>query len=173
MGILVDKVPLGQMTATHSIIRGWCNRSISGRRIKWNQPPSPKSFLTVLPGKCRNSVQTALALIHKNLDGTGRGLMKTVSWYFPEGNEENHEEAVRIGGVPTQIRTVNLHYTVACITVGTQWPLDGRIYQGLSRQRLVKYIPVATDKYATIEVLFQMVFSARSVKRAYKENNQQ
>jgi hypothetical protein len=55
---------------------------------------TPKSFPPVLPAKCKNSVQIALALIRKNLDGTGRGLIKRVSWDFPEGNDENHEEAL-------------------------------------------------------------------------------
>jgi hypothetical protein len=41
----------------------------------------------------------------------------------------------------------------------------------VSRQRLGKHLPAATDTHATIEVLLEMVFSIRSVERGYKKNN--
>jgi hypothetical protein len=39
----------------------------------------------------------------------------------------------------------------------------------LSRQRLIKNVPAATDKHATIEVLLGTVFSTRSVQKVYNE----
>jgi hypothetical protein len=39
----------------------------------------------------------------------------------------------------------------------------------VSRQRLGKHVPAATDTHATIEVLLETVFSTRSVRRGYKE----
>jgi hypothetical protein len=41
----------------------------------------------------------------------------------------------------------------------------------VSRQRLNKHVPAATDKHATIEVLLETVFSTRPVQRDYKEDN--
>jgi hypothetical protein len=41
----------------------------------------------------------------------------------------------------------------------------------VSRQRLGKHIPAATDKHATIEVLLETAFSTRSVRRGYEEDN--
>jgi hypothetical protein len=41
----------------------------------------------------------------------------------------------------------------------------------VSRQQLGKHVPVATDTHATIEVLFEAVFSTRSMQRGYKEEN--
>jgi hypothetical protein len=41
----------------------------------------------------------------------------------------------------------------------------------VSRQRLGKHVPAATDTHAIIEVLLETAFSARSVKSGYKENN--
>jgi hypothetical protein len=43
--------------------------------------------------------------------------------------------------------------------------------QRVSRQRIGKYVPVATNTHATIELLFQTVFSARSLQRGCKEDN--
>jgi hypothetical protein len=40
----------------------------------------------------------------------------------------------------------------------------------VSRQRLGKHVPAATDMHATIEVLLEMVLSTRSVQRSYKED---
>jgi hypothetical protein len=54
-----------------------------------------------------------------------------------------------------------------------QRPRDKQIlYIGaVSKQRLGKHVPGATDKHATIEVMLETVFSTRSVQRAYKEDN--
>jgi hypothetical protein len=41
----------------------------------------------------------------------------------------------------------------------------------ISRQRLRKHVPFATDTHATTEVLLETMFSARSVQRSYKEEN--
>jgi hypothetical protein len=41
----------------------------------------------------------------------------------------------------------------------------------ISRQLLGKHIPVATDMYATIEVLLETLFSIRSMLTGYKEDN--
>jgi hypothetical protein len=41
----------------------------------------------------------------------------------------------------------------------------------VSRQRLRKHVPTTTDTHATIEVLLETVFSARSVQKGYKEDN--
>jgi hypothetical protein len=41
----------------------------------------------------------------------------------------------------------------------------------VSRQRLSKHVPAATDMYATIEALLETVYSARSVQSGYKENS--
>jgi hypothetical protein len=40
----------------------------------------------------------------------------------------------------------------------------------VSRQRLGKHVPAATDTHATIEVLLGNMFSARSMKKAYKKD---
>jgi hypothetical protein len=39
----------------------------------------------------------------------------------------------------------------------------------LSRQLLIKHVPKATDKHATIKVLLETVFSILCVQRGYKE----
>jgi hypothetical protein len=41
----------------------------------------------------------------------------------------------------------------------------------VSRQRISKHVPVTTNTYETIELLLEMVFSTRSVRRGYKEEN--
>jgi hypothetical protein len=41
----------------------------------------------------------------------------------------------------------------------------------VSKQRLGKHVPAATDTHATIEILLETVFSTRSVQRSYKEDN--
>jgi hypothetical protein len=41
----------------------------------------------------------------------------------------------------------------------------------VSRQRLGKHIPAATDTHATIEVLLETAFSIRSLQMGYKEDN--
>lgn len=41
----------------------------------------------------------------------------------------------------------------------------------VSRKRLRKHIPAATDMQATTEVLLEMVSSTWSVQKGYKENN--
>jgi hypothetical protein len=38
----------------------------------------------------------------------------------------------------------------------------------VSRQRLGKYVPAATDTHATIEVMLETAFSARSVKMVWE-----
>jgi hypothetical protein len=43
--------------------------------------------------------------------------------------------------------------------------------RAVSRQRLGKHVPAATDRHATIEVLLEMGFSTRLVPRGYKEAN--
>jgi hypothetical protein len=40
----------------------------------------------------------------------------------------------------------------------------------VSRQRLDKHVPAATDSHATIEVLLGTVFSSPSVQRGYRED---
>jgi hypothetical protein len=42
--------------------------------------------------------------------------------------------------------------------------------RAVSRQRLGKHVPAATDTHARIEVLLETVFSTRCVQRAYKED---
>lgn len=42
-------------------------------------------------------------------------------------------------------------------------------YRVVSRQRLGKRAPAATDRHVTIEVLFEMLLSTRSVQRDCKE----
>jgi hypothetical protein len=44
--------------------------------------------------------------------------------------------------------------------------------RAVSRQRFGEHIPAATDTHAKIEVLFETVFSARSVQRGYKEDSE-
>jgi hypothetical protein len=41
----------------------------------------------------------------------------------------------------------------------------------VSKKRLGKHVPTATDTHATIEVRLETVFSTRSVQRSYKEGN--
>jgi hypothetical protein len=40
----------------------------------------------------------------------------------------------------------------------------------VSRQRLGKHVPAATDTHATIQVSLETVFSTRAVQRGYKED---
>jgi hypothetical protein len=44
--------------------------------------------------------------------------------------------------------------------------------QPVSRQRIGKHIPGATNTLATTELLLEMVFSTLSIQRHYKEDNQ-
>jgi hypothetical protein len=43
--------------------------------------------------------------IWKDLEGIICGLIQILSLHFPGGTPENHEESVRILGVPVEIRT--------------------------------------------------------------------
>jgi hypothetical protein len=43
--------------------------------------------------------------------------------------------------------------------------------QPVSRQPIGKQVPAAMNKHATIQLLFETVFSARSVQSGYKEDN--
>jgi hypothetical protein len=56
-----------------------------------------------------------------------------------------------------------------------QWSRDRRINSGVmqpvSRQRIGKHDPVATNTHATIELLLETVFSIRSLQRGYKEDS--
>jgi hypothetical protein len=56
-----------------------------------------------------------------------------------------------------------------------QWPRDERINNGVmqpvSRQRIGKNVPAATNTHSTIELLLETVFSTRSVQKVYKEDN--
>jgi hypothetical protein len=56
-----------------------------------------------------------------------------------------------------------------------QWPRDRRIYNGVmqlvSRQRIGKHVPTATNSQVAIELLLETVFSTRSVRRGYKGDN--
>jgi hypothetical protein len=47
----------------------------------------------------------------------------------------------------------------------------GEYSRDVSRQRLGKHIPAATNERATIQVLLQTGFSTRSVPRSQKEEN--
>jgi hypothetical protein len=48
---------------------------------------------------------------------------------------------------------------------------NGSDTTSISRQRLGKHVNAATDTHAITEVLFETVFSTRSVQRGYKEEN--
>jgi hypothetical protein len=52
-------------------------------------------------------------------------------------------------------------------------PLLGNIsgLTSVSRKRLDKHIPMATNTHETIEIRLETVFSTRSVLRVYKEDN--
>jgi hypothetical protein len=43
--------------------------------------------------------------------------------------------------------------------------------QSVSRQRICKQIPAATNTHKTIGLQLETVFSSRSVQRGYKEDN--
>jgi hypothetical protein len=43
--------------------------------------------------------------------------------------------------------------------------------QLISRQRIGKHVPAATNTYTTIEILLETVFSTRSVQSGFKEDN--
>jgi hypothetical protein len=43
--------------------------------------------------------------------------------------------------------------------------------QPVSRQRIAKHVPAATNTNITIELLLETVFSTRSVQYGYKEDN--
>jgi hypothetical protein len=43
--------------------------------------------------------------------------------------------------------------------------------QPVSRQRISKHVPVATNTHATLEFLLETAFSTRSVQMGYKEDN--
>jgi hypothetical protein len=47
--------------------------------------------------------------------------------------------------------------------------ISGR--RDVSRQRLGKHVPAATETHGIIEVLLEKVSSTRSVQRSYKEDN--
>jgi hypothetical protein len=49
--------------------------------------------------------------------------------------------------------------------------MDSVACRAISRQRLGKHVPSETDKYATLEVLLETVFSTRSVQNGYKEGS--
>jgi hypothetical protein len=52
-------------------------------------------------------------------------------------------------------------------------PLLAKGYEttSISRQRLGKHVPVATDTHTTIELLLETVFYNLSLQRSYKEGN--
>jgi hypothetical protein len=43
--------------------------------------------------------------------------------------------------------------------------------QPVSRQRIGKHIPAATNTHTTLELLLESVFSTRSVQSGYKDDN--
>jgi hypothetical protein len=43
--------------------------------------------------------------------------------------------------------------------------------QFVSRQRIGKLVPTATNTHTTTQLMFESVFSIRSVRRGYKEDN--
>jgi hypothetical protein len=45
------------------------------------------------------------------------------------------------------------------------------VMQPVSRQRIGKHVPAATNTFTTIELLLKTVFSARPVQSVYKEEN--
>jgi hypothetical protein len=49
--------------------------------------------------------------------------------------------------------------------------INNGVMQPISRQRIHKYVPAATNTYTTIELLLETVFSNRSVQGGYKEDN--
>jgi hypothetical protein len=50
-------------------------------------------------------------------------------------------------------------------------PINNVACRAVSRQRLGKHVPAATDIYATIWVLLETVFSTRSFPRGYKQGS--
>jgi hypothetical protein len=48
---------------------------------------------------------------------------------------------------------------------------NGSETTSVSRSRLGKHVPAATDTHATIKVLLETVFSTRYVPRSFKEDN--
>jgi hypothetical protein len=47
----------------------------------------------------------------------------------------------------------------------------GKQTRAVSRQRLSKHVPIATNRCATIDVLLKTMFSTRSMQRGYEEDN--
>jgi hypothetical protein len=46
--------------------------------------------------------------MNDELDGSGHGLTRVLSWHLRRGTEEKSENSVRIDGVPAEIRTERL-----------------------------------------------------------------
>jgi hypothetical protein len=63
-------------------------------------------------------------------------------------------------------------YLLKARTVEPEKPpllMNGSETAFVSRQRLGKHVPAATDAHATVEVLFETVFFTRSVPKCYKQ----
>jgi hypothetical protein len=58
---------------------------------------------------------------------------------------------------------------VACRVVAINDSEISKYTRAVSRLRLGKHVPVATDTHVTIEGFLETVFTTRSVKRGYKE----
>jgi hypothetical protein len=74
--------------------------------------------------------------------------------------------------LPETNYTFLAHNAVACLLEArTVAPENTSETTFVSRQRLGKHVPAATDKHATIKVLLETVFSTRSMPRSYKEDS--
>jgi hypothetical protein len=49
--------------------------------------------------------------------------------------------------------------------------MNNGVIQRVSRQRIGKHVPAATNTNTTIELLLETVFSTRSVQSGYEEDN--
>jgi hypothetical protein len=74
--------------------------------------------------------------------------------------EDSNKNTVGIVRVPVEIRTPHdlIEYDIVACTA-------------VSRQRLGKHVPMATDTNVTVEILLKTVFSTWSVQKGYKEDS--
>jgi hypothetical protein len=76
-----------------------------------------------------------------------------------------------------QDNAVTRYVHICYLEVSLCWPLlcnrriNNGIMQHVSRQRIGKHVPVATNTHRTIELLLEKKFSTRSVESGHKEDN--
>jgi hypothetical protein len=91
--------------------------------------------------------------------------------YLPEARTvEPEKPPLLVNGSETTFVSFNVRETDNGTTpVAGQQILHKQEQGAVSRQRLGKHIPAATDTHATVEVLLETVFCSQSMQSGYKE----